>query len=122
MTEHNCVCGHPESEHTGMSGQDRYCKHGKKDGNTWVDLCHCDNYRPALPWPDEPGWWYMTSDLPIQRQIYCDQIVWCGIDESGTGGIQLVGLEGRLLREDTERESLRFTKCPPNPFAREGED
>jgi hypothetical protein len=57
MTEPICICGHGKERHTGMSGDDRYCKEWVQRGE-WTSHCPCENYRPILDWPDAPGWWW----------------------------------------------------------------
>lgn len=116
MAEQVCVCGHPKAEHsdchTSYLGRP-LCRH-RHDNDC---ACAQTGFRPALPWPDAEGEWWLasthTSELVFavkRRAKPFDILVW---KRRGGGPYW----EGSF-------ENARFTKLlEPNPFpaSNEGE-
>lgn len=108
-----CVCGHPRSEHTGMSGPQRYCKHYYGDCGVSM-CCQCQDFRAVLPWPDAEGFWWMLTphrEATI-AEFTCDGELWL------IGGDYTFSSSEQLARNSSG--PARFTKLlEPNPFERQ---
>ena len=103
MSEPTCVCGHSENEHGALS---RQC-YGAET------CCPCDEFRPAVPWPTEEGWWWMQSE-EFESVAYARMM-----DGKIVASIALYetykdecGFEEFTAKHGT----ARFVKCESNPF------
>lgn len=122
-----CVCGCTEAQHHSTHEHSHYPE--SRTVETWqaCDAHDCMCFRPVLPWPNEPGWWWCSLRDYGVRAVECrsdESLSARGEgDDNPTPGLLLVlsGLIGSCWNDQVVFEATygpaRFTKLiETSPF------